>query len=42
MNLTGKAVLITGGSSGIGLVVAQALGAKGARLLLAARRTRPQ
>jgi uncharacterized oxidoreductase len=41
MNLTGKRVLITGGSSGIGLALAQALGAKGVRLLLAARRAEP-
>jgi NAD(P)-dependent dehydrogenase (short-subunit alcohol dehydrogenase family) len=33
MNLAGKHVLITGGSSGIGLATARALLAKGARVL---------
>lgn len=35
--LQGKAVLITGGSTGIGLATAQAFAAQGARVLLAAR-----
>lgn len=38
MDIGGKRVVITGGSSGIGLALAQALGAKGARLLLTGRR----
>ena len=41
MQIAGKCVLVTGGSSGIGLATAQALGARGARLLLAARRPGP-
>lgn len=41
MNIAGKRTVITGGSSGIGLAMAQALGAKGARLLLTGRRTGP-
>ena len=38
MNLAGKRVLITGGSSGIGLATAEAMGAKGARLFITGRR----
>ena len=38
MDIAGKRIVITGGSSGIGLALAQALGAKGARLLLTARK----
>lgn len=41
MDLGGKRIVITGGSSGIGLALAHALGAKGARLLLTARRPGP-
>lgn len=41
MDIKGKRIVITGGSSGIGLATAQALGAKGARLLLTARRSGP-
>ena len=41
MQIKGKCVLVTGGSSGIGLATAQALGDRGARLLLAARRPGP-
>ena len=41
MNIAGKRIVITGGSSGIGLATAQALGVKGARLLLTARRPGP-
>lgn len=41
MQIAGKCALITGGSSGIGLATAQALGARGARLLLTARRLGP-
>ncbi len=41
MNIAGKRVVLTGGSSGIGLATAQALGAKGARLLLTGRRSGP-
>ena len=41
MNVHGKRVLVTGGSSGIGFAIAEALGAKGARLLLTARRPGP-
>jgi gluconate 5-dehydrogenase len=37
-DLTGRCALVTGGSSGIGLAIAQALGAAGARVALAARR----
>lgn len=36
-HLEGKVVLITGGSRGIGLAIAQALGKEGAQLVLAAR-----
>ena len=39
LNLEGKIVFITGGSSGIGAATALAFAEKGARLLLAARRT---
>ena len=38
MNITGKRVLITGGSSGIGLAIAHALLAKSARLVITGRR----
>jgi len=38
MNVQGKRIVITGGSSGIGLELARQLGAKGARLLLTGRR----
>ena len=38
MNLQGKRVLITGGSSGIGLAVARSLLAKGARVVITGRR----
>ncbi|UEM23629.1 SDR family NAD(P)-dependent oxidoreductase [Skermanella mucosa] len=38
MDLSGKRVLITGGSSGIGLALARSLAGRGARLLLAGRR----
>ena len=41
MDVHSKRILVTGGSSGIGLATAQALGAKGARLLLTARRSGP-
>jgi NAD(P)-dependent dehydrogenase (short-subunit alcohol dehydrogenase family) len=37
MNFRGRSVLITGGSRGLGLVVARQLAAEGARLILAAR-----
>ncbi|MCC8953384.1 SDR family NAD(P)-dependent oxidoreductase [Bradyrhizobium sp. Pear77] len=38
MNLQGKRVLITGGSSGIGYAIAEAMLAKGARLVITGRR----
>ncbi len=38
MNLQDKRVLITGGSSGIGLAIARALLAKGARVVITGRR----
>jgi uncharacterized oxidoreductase len=38
MDIEGKRVLITGGSSGIGLATARALAARGARLVLTGRR----
>ena len=38
MNLNGKRVLITGGSSGIGLAIAEAMLAKGARVVVTGRR----
>ncbi|WP_010184658.1 SDR family NAD(P)-dependent oxidoreductase [Sphingomonas sp. PAMC 26605] len=39
MNIDGKRVLITGGSSGIGLATAHALALRGARLLVTGRRS---
>lgn len=41
MNLHGKKILITGGGTGIGLALADALAAKGAELLIAGRRGAP-
>ncbi len=38
MKLEGKVILVTGGSRGIGLAIAQRLGDEGARLVLAARK----
>jgi NAD(P)-dependent dehydrogenase (short-subunit alcohol dehydrogenase family) len=38
MNLAGKRVLITGGSSGIGFALAKAMLAKGARIVITGRR----
>jgi uncharacterized oxidoreductase len=38
MNLKDKRVLITGGSSGIGLAIAHALLAKGAKVMVTGRR----
>src|SRR5206468_12958630 len=37
-NLTGKTAIVTGGSSGLGVVFARALALAGARVVLAARR----
>jgi uncharacterized oxidoreductase len=39
MQVSGKKILITGGSSGIGLATAQSLAKKGARLVIAARKS---
>ena len=39
MNVAGKRVLITGGSSGIGLALADALLSKGAKVVLTGRRS---
>jgi NAD(P)-dependent dehydrogenase (short-subunit alcohol dehydrogenase family) len=39
MKLDGKRVLITGGSSGIGLAIAHALLAKGAKVAITGRRS---
>lgn len=39
MNLDGKRVLVTGGSSGIGLAIAKALLAKGAKVAISGRRS---
>src|SRR5258708_32959978 len=38
MNLLGKRALITGGSSGIGFAIAEAMLAKGAQIVITARR----
>ncbi len=38
MNINGKRVLVTGGSSGIGLALAHAFLAKGAKVVIAGRR----
>ena len=38
MNIAGKRVLVTGGSSGIGLAIAEALIAKGAKVVITGRR----
>lgn len=38
MNLEGKRVLVTGGSSGIGLAIAEAMLAKGAKIVISGRR----
>lgn len=38
-DLTGKTALITGGSRGLGLQMAEALGSYGAKLMLSARKT---
>ena len=38
-NLTGRTALITGGSRGLGLQMAEALGSQGAKLLLSARKS---
>ncbi len=40
-SLTGRTALVTGGSSGIGLAIAEALGRAGAEVVLLARRTEP-
>jgi len=39
MDIEGKRILITGGSSGIGLATAHALGARGAKLVITGRRS---
>ena len=41
LDLTGKTALVTGGSRGLGLQMAHALGSQGARLLLSARLATP-
>jgi len=38
MNLRRKRVLVTGGSSGIGFAIAEAMSAKGARIVITGRR----
>ena len=38
LDLSGKVALVTGGSRGLGLQIAEALGEMGARLALTARR----
>ncbi|MEZ4563476.1 MAG: 3-oxoacyl-ACP reductase family protein [Thermomicrobiales bacterium] len=40
-DLTGKGAIVTGGSQGIGLAIAQKLAAEGARVVIAARRAEP-
>ena len=37
-DLTGKVAIVTGGSQGIGLAIAQRLAAEGAQVVIAARR----
>ncbi len=37
-DLNGKTALVTGGSSGLGLQIAEALGEQGARVMLSARK----
>ncbi|MEM9274770.1 MAG: SDR family NAD(P)-dependent oxidoreductase [Cyanobacteria bacterium P01_F01_bin.143] len=37
MNLNGKQIIITGGSSSIGLAMARSLGAKGTRVVITGR-----
>jgi gluconate 5-dehydrogenase len=39
LDLTGKTALITGGSSGLGLQIAEALGEQGAKILITGRKT---
>jgi NAD(P)-dependent dehydrogenase (short-subunit alcohol dehydrogenase family) len=38
-DLTGKTALVTGGSRGLGLQIAEALGEQGARIVLSSRQT---
>lgn len=39
MELTGKTALVTGGSRGLGLQIAEALGEAGARIVLSSRKS---